>query len=382
MNEPAMINVNRAELAKALAFASNGLAKRPVLPVLNGMRVTIGSGFLELSAFDYETSARVRVPGETIGDSDILVDGPELTAVIRALPTGAKVRADIVIENGLLTITSEGTESVLVSFNADAVNEYPALPVVPDETVTVDAAAVAQAVSRVGVCAGRDDTLPVLTGIQVTAAGGTLTLTATDRYRMARVQVPYAGAEFTAILPAAMLVKFIKAADKTGKISLHVGTSTAYIMLSDGVRVMTLRTITGEFPRTDRLIRDAGDDKTVLTADAGALAAAVTRLGKLALKNEPVRFDIPASATGADMTVYANRGLVTVGSQKVRVDVEGDKVLTSFNPGYIGPVLASLDGPVRIGLSPGNASPASIRIPGDDTYVALVVLVHVYDDAS
>ena len=43
----------------------------------------------------------------------------------------------------------------------------------------------AEAVPQVAVAAGRDDTLPMLTGIRVEIDGRRLTLAATDRFRLA-----------------------------------------------------------------------------------------------------------------------------------------------------------------------------------------------------
>ena len=43
----------------------------------------------------------------------------------------------------------------------------------------------ASAVGQVAVAAGKDDTLPMLTGVRMEIEGDTVTLAATDRYRLA-----------------------------------------------------------------------------------------------------------------------------------------------------------------------------------------------------
>ena len=66
------------------------------------------------------------------------------------------------------------------------VEDYPPLPAMPEVAGTVDGASSSpQAVAQVAVAAGRDDTLPMLTGIRVEIDGARLTLAATDRYRLA-----------------------------------------------------------------------------------------------------------------------------------------------------------------------------------------------------
>ena len=63
--------------------------------------------------------------------------------------------------------------------------EYPRLPELPRLAGTVDGGALATAISQVTPAASRDDTLPVITGVNVEIAGDTITLVATDRYRLA-----------------------------------------------------------------------------------------------------------------------------------------------------------------------------------------------------
>ena len=63
----------------------------------------------------------------------------------------------------------------------------PMLPMiaVPTTAGTVNASEFATAVSQVAIAAGRDDTLPMLTGVRLEIKGDRLTLAATDRYRLA-----------------------------------------------------------------------------------------------------------------------------------------------------------------------------------------------------
>src|SRR6187397_521583 len=52
-------------------------------------------------------------------------------------------------------------------------------------TVEVQADAFAAAVAQVAVAAGRDETLPMMTGVRIELNGSTMAMLATDRYRLA-----------------------------------------------------------------------------------------------------------------------------------------------------------------------------------------------------
>ena len=88
-------------------------------------------------------------------------------------------------------ITAEGAAVTLTCGNARftlptlPVEDYPSLPSMPPSAGTVDSDVFAEAVAQVAVAAGRDDTLPMLTGVRLEIEDETVTLAATDRYRLA-----------------------------------------------------------------------------------------------------------------------------------------------------------------------------------------------------
>src|ERR1044072_5244084 len=84
------------------------------------------------------------------------------------------------------------------------VEDYPQLPTQPALAGEVAGDAFGQAVTQVAVAAGKDDTLPMLTGMRLEISGSALTLVATDRFRLAMREVTRQAAEGPA--DAAVLV--------------------------------------------------------------------------------------------------------------------------------------------------------------------------------
>ena len=75
----------------------------------------------------------------------------------------------------------------------------------PSTAGTVEGPEFAAAVAQVAVAAGRDDTLPMLTGVRLEIDGDTLTLAATDRYRLAVRELTWSPGDPSAA-PVAVLV--------------------------------------------------------------------------------------------------------------------------------------------------------------------------------
>jgi DNA polymerase III sliding clamp (beta) subunit (PCNA family) len=83
--------VERDALAEAVTWVARALPTRPVVAVLGGLLLRAADDGLILSCFDYEVSARMRVPpggraGDGPGARQALV---EITGACRAAPSSS-----------------------------------------------------------------------------------------------------------------------------------------------------------------------------------------------------------------------------------------------------------------------------------------------------
>ena len=375
------VTVNHADLKSALTFTSLGLSTRPVVPVLSAVRVNAGPAGLQLGAFDYETHATVTVAGDTAyaDTAGTLVYGTELTAAVGSLPTGKGTdRVTVTVTDDGLTLLCDGWAAPVTALPAEASAEYPAYPALPPLTGTIDSAVFTRSATRTAACASADDTLPVLTHVHMTAAGGTLTMAATDRYRLAMDEQPCAVAtEGVNLVPAGLLVKFAKACDKAGKVNVHLGgnLSGEHVALSDGTRTLITRAGTGEFIRYRKML-DGNTYPTSVTADAATLVKVINRAAKVTGKGERMGFDAGESG----VTLTAVRGGKVTGTQTVTATVTGPPVETGFNPVYLASVLSGITGDAVIGLQENVQKPA--RVTSDDGFTAIVVPVRVPEESA
>jgi DNA polymerase III subunit beta len=174
------LRIGRDQLAEAVAWVARALPSRPVVPILAGMLLDASeTGGLTLSCFDYEVSARVSAAASIAEPGRVLVSGRLLGQIARSLP---QQPVDLAADGDNLILTCGSARFTLLALPAE---DYPALPALPPRAGTVDGGELATAVSQVAVAAGRDETLPMLTGILVEIQGPDVTLVATDRYRMA-----------------------------------------------------------------------------------------------------------------------------------------------------------------------------------------------------
>jgi len=336
------IRVGREVLAEAVGWVARGLPSRPSVPILAGMLVEAADGQVTVSGFDYESSAQVSVPAEVADEGRVLVSGRLLSDICKSMPRDS---VDLSGEAARVQVSSGAARFVLHTLPLD---EYPPLPEVPAASGIVDAEVFARAVAQVVSAAGRDDTLPVFTGIRLEIRGSTISLLATDRYRLAVRTVPWQpvdpAVETNALVPAKLLADVAKAMSGHD-ITLALGSTGAgdgLIGFEGGGRHATSRLIDGEFPKVRGLIPAESAITSTVTVQTAALVEAVKRVALVAERSAPVRLTF-ADGTA---TLDAGNGEEAQASESVEVTLNGDPVVTGFNAGYLLDGLASLGAPI------------------------------------
>ena len=118
----------REDFADAVAWVARNLPNRPTVPVLAGVLLTGSDEGLTISGFDYEVSAEVQVAAEIASPGSVLVSGRLLSDITRALPAKP---VDVSVEGTRVSLTCG---SARFSLPTMAVEDYPTLPALPDET--------------------------------------------------------------------------------------------------------------------------------------------------------------------------------------------------------------------------------------------------------
>jgi DNA polymerase III subunit beta len=351
------IQVERDVLADAVAWTARALPARPTVPVLAGMRLQAGDD-LTLSSFDYDVSAQATIPVITEEEGSALVSGRLLAEITRSLP-GRPVQ--IASEGGKAVLTCGSATFTLLTMPEE---EYPALPEMPPAAGTVGSDAFASAVSQSATAAGRDDTLPALTGVRIEIEGDTLTLISTDRYRLAVRELRWTPARPD--LSAAVLVPARALADTARSLTSGAEVAIALALPGDGAdgvggdgmigfegggRQATTRLLGGEFPRHQALLPGHANYTAELATPL--LAEAVKRVALVAERNTAVRL---AFAPG-QLVLEAGTGDEAQAVEVLEASFDGeDELSIAFNPQYLLDGLTAIDSDtVRISFTePGK----------------------------
>ncbi|MFD5504044.1 DNA polymerase III subunit beta [Streptomyces sp. NPDC127061] len=328
--------IERSALTDAVAWAARVLPTRSPVPVLGGLLLEAADGRLSISGLDYEASARIEVAAETVRAGKVLVMGRRLLDVCKVLPE--KV-VECAVEGSRFSLASDGARFGLSVLPFD---DYPSLPSLPEVLGAVDAEEFAAAVAHVTVAAGRDDTLPTLTGIRLALDGDRMTLAATDRYRFAVRTLSWKpgrdGVAADVVVSARRLTEIARSFGRGGMVSLALDGGSAGFEQA-GTRT-TVRLLDGRLPRHDKLFAMTG--AVTAETDRAPLVEAVKRVAVVAEGGSPLQLAF------SEGSVLLQAGYEDdVASQRLPAVLEGAADLTvAFNPAYLMDALGSFDAPV------------------------------------
>ncbi len=343
--------VDRDVFADAVAWAARSLPVRPSAPVLAGLLIEAGDGTnggLVLSTFDYETSCRATLTAEVSDEGSALVSGRLLADICRSLPAKP---IDVMIDGARVSLTCG---SARFSLQTMPVEDYPSIPSMPAATGTVSSDAFAHAVAQAVTAAGRDDMLPVLTGVRVEIEGDTIALLATDRFRLAQRELSWMpgqpDASLAALVPAKVLGDTAKSLTAGPEVTIALSASGSGDGLIGfegsvispggdkiGYRRTTTRLLDGEFPKVRSLF--PSERLTVAKIDKATLIESLKRVSLVAERNTAVQL---AFKDGV-LTLDAGSGDEAQASESVEAQIEGDDLVTGFNPQFLLDGLGAID---------------------------------------
>lgn len=353
--------VDRDVFNEAVSFTAKLLPQRPTQPILSGVLLVAEGESVELGTFDYETSSKTSVKADILEPGRALVSGRLLAEIASKLP-----HSDV-------TVTREDDRILIrcgsASFSLPSmpVEEYPQIPEIAEASGSVDASTFAEAIAQVSLAASKEDVTPVITGVQFEIEEGTLTLTATDRYRVATRGIDWSPAGETsainALVPAKIVTEVGKTFgnDSTVHITIVKEQDRELIAFRGGSKTVTSVLIKGNYPPVQRLFPEIVDNYAVVSTNE--IIEAVGRVGLVLEREAALRFSFSEGSVQ----------LEGAGSESARANetadahLVGDEMVVSLKPQFLLDGLRSAHAEyARIGFTRTDnpAKPGPVLISG------------------
>ncbi len=344
--------VEPTELVDAVNWVARSLSSRPIKAELLGIMIDVDTS-ITLTGSDLETSTKAILKAEISAKGKVLVPGRLLAEIARSLP------------NKPITFTLDGSRVLVTAGTAKftlptlSVNEYPTLPELPETAGVIPSDVFAHAVNQVAIAAGKDDSLPTLTGVHIEIHQNKITLAATDRYRLAVRELNWQAKnneiEVNTLVRARTLADAAKSLTAHSQVTLALSPTNSnerLIGFLSELKTMTSRTLDGTFPPFKHLL--PSESMAEATIEVAPFLDSVRRVALVTDKTVPLRLIF----TDNSLQLEAGAGEEAQATEELEIIYSGEPINIAFNPQYLTDGLQAIGTPfVQINFT-GASKPA------------------------
>jgi DNA polymerase-3 subunit beta len=371
------ITVERGALLKALSHVQSVVERRNTIPILSNVMIDAGNGQLKLTATDLDIEIVEFLPADVLRNGSATAPAHMLYDIVRKLPDGAQVQAELLQSEGGRLAVSSGT----VRFELACLpkEDFPqmaagALP----HRFRLAADDLKRLIDKTRFAISTEETRFYLNGIYLHAAkenkAQSLRAVATDGHRLARfdLDLPDGAGEMPGVIVPRKAVTELRRLldDAEGAIEISLS-DTKMQFTTDGVE-LTTKLIDGTFPDYQRVI-PAGNDKS-LSLDSKEFAHAVDRVSTISAdKTRAVKLNVAKDKLTLSV-INPDSGTAT---EDLGATYSADPLEIGFNARYLLDVTGQIEGKdVRFLLSDAG-SPTIIEDSEDERTLYVLMPMRV-----
>src|SRR5436190_2998086 len=365
------LSITRDDLVAGLALVGRAVASRATLPALGGVQLNAeADSGLTLRATDLELSLTRTAPATVDTPGSVLLPARLLADVARSLPPGSVELAQRPDQRDV-ELTAGSARFHLRTLAGE---DFPRLPEVDGEVVTLPATPLASTIDLVARAASQDEVRPILTGVLVLAEDTTLTMVATDSYRLSvkhsELAAPVA-AKIEANVPAKALRELARIIGQEGAEEVEISLARNQVVCRAAGVTIASRLIEGQFPSWRQLLPESFEHEVRLPR--GELLEIARRIGQLAQRNAPLRL---AFAEG-ELMVAAETPEVGDASEGLPAPYSGEAMEIAFNPQFLIEGIESVTSDDLVLKLSSPLRPGLLQPAGDDGFTYLVMPIRL-----
>lgn len=316
--------LSREQLSFHLDSLSRAVASKSIRPILSGIHFDFNEG-LTMTATDMEFTVRSKISGIS-GEKSFVVDAKTITEIVKSLPDH---EVKFSIDGQKLDIFS-GNSKFQIFIQDDS--EFPEVKI-PSDGIQFDMkrTQLYSMLERVSFSAANDENMRNLNGVYVEIENGISRVVAVDGFRMAlseeKIDKTF---NVNFILSLRAVKELLRALSSTNIESINLKFENKQIAFDFGDTIFVCKIVNAEFPNYKRVIPE--EFKTRVIVDRNALRAAIRRVSILTkVGSETIKIDVD----GEKMKISSRSADLGEAEEIVDVQTEGEPLLIAFNPNFI-----------------------------------------------
>ncbi len=370
------IKVQKNTFQRALSRIEGIIPVREIRSSLSNILIEIKSNQIMLTASDLEITISILLETEVIEEGTTSLPAKKLNQVINELQEESISISSK--EDGYVDISGlskkNGTHIRLMSSPA---KDYPNVPSLSKDTFTeIPVNLLMEVLSHTSFAMAKEDARYIFNGLFVISEGSRCTFVSTDGRRLALVHRDFSyDLPFSEgiILPHKTVKELQKFSDTDQKGSVAYDNVEKKVYFKIGNVTVISKLIEGNFPDYNKVVPKKVDHELLFNRES--FQSSIRQVAVMA--QEPSR-QILFNFSQGNLHLHAHTADMGEAKNTMSIDYQGEDVSVAFNSKYIMDVLGCIQTENIIFGFSSSDSPAVIRKPGDDDFIAVVMPMKVY----
>lgn len=362
-------------LLESLYHTSRAISPRNLIPILTGIKFDLTEDGLYLSASDTDISIRCLIPTEKITEvkeyGSIVIGGKYIVEIIKKLPnTNITIE---VMDGQKMIVSTDNTEFNLNGINS---NEFPNLDLEETkEPIVLKTNQIKKIISQTFFATSRNESRPILTGINFRIDGDLMEVIATDSYRLAKKSINLdrvLNTSINIVIPGKNLLELDKIiGDDKENLELHIFENK--ILFKYKEILFLSRLLSGTYPATSSIIPN--EFNVEVECSCNGLFDMIDRASLLTSDRD--KNTIKLELKSQEMVISSNSPEIGKVEEKMIVDSK-DEISISFSSKYMLDSIKSFETENVVLYMNSDNSPIIIKSKEDDSLVQLVLPIKTY----
>lgn len=373
------VSVSQALFSQALGVVSHAVASKSSMPILSNIYLSAEDGDLRISATNLELGINYRIPAEVAEEGAVTVPAKLLIDFVNTLPDDT-VSLELDAKTQTLSVRCKQVISMIKGIDA---SDFPPIPEFDEnEAVTFNGSEFRKMISQVAFAASTEDARPILQGVYLSVEGKTMTMVATDGFRIAvrNVTLQDSFAEpISVIIPARTMLELVRiTSDATKQIMMNLSANKNQVIFHMQQIELASQIIAGNYVDYKAIVPKNFKTNTVISTSA--LLKACTQAIIITRDTKYLtRFNISGEDNGVGkIQITAHSEETGFYENQIDANVDGPDLTIAFNARFLQDVLEVITTPNVSIRTNTNVSPGLI-VPLDDEldYQYVIMPMHL-----
>lgn len=318
--------IGKTPFLKELNMIQGVVEKKSTIPILSNLLIEAKGGELSIKATDLDVSITTACEAEIGSEGSVCIQAKKLFEIVRALPeadieikSGDKDQVTILCERSKFRMPVVGTEN------------FPNLPGFAGAYVSLPADLIRTFINRTSFAITSAESRYILNGAKFEISPESIRMIATDGHRLSYIEKKsgYTDQKLEFLIPKKTLAELGRLCAETED-PIEFGSDANHLFFKVGRRVLTSRTLSGQFPNYEQVMPK--DNSNHISIESDRVASAVRRVSLMAdERSHAIKFEIGKEK----INITSNASDVGEAGETLPVDFDGPEFSVGFNAQYL-----------------------------------------------